>query len=150
MKKQHDARSLASELEGSSAFFQTPQPASPEAAPLPSQARPPARTHPGPQPPAVSDRSSDRSPDRTSAQPAGRPAPKRQTQRRAFEFYRDQLETFKRWSALDITEGGEGNMSVWAREAFDDYIAKRDGDDRTRERPAGRSTDRWSGEEGRS
>ena len=74
--------------------------------------------------------------------PTGRAVQKRQTQRRAFEFYRDQVETFKGWLAVEIAEGGEENMSIWAREAFDAYIAKRNVIDQPAERPIERMTER--------
>ena len=144
MKKRHDAVSLANELEGSSAFFQQSQRAGPE--PI---AAPPAETlreeaHPESRPAVPAGRPSERSTDRPSDRPAGRSTLKRPTQRRAFEFYRDQLQTFKTWAAVDLAGGGEGNMSDWAREAFDDYIAKRTGDDRASGRPTDRSTGRRS------
>lgn len=132
MKKQHDALELANELEGSSAYFQQPK--------TPDRSTPPPQPVSGAEGPAVNQpsqqprRTTDRSVDRSIEQPAVRAMQRRQTQRRAFEFYRDQLETFKSWLAVDIATGGGENMSIWAREAFDDYIAKRGTTDQPSER----------------
>ena len=146
MKKHHDTTGLANELEGASVFFQEPHSGvhEPESPPPADTAGEEAHSETKAAIPAGPP--SERSTDRPSDRPTGRSVLRRQTQRRAFEFYRDQLQTFKAWAAVDLAEGGEGNMSDWAREAFDDYIEKRNGRDRPSDRPAdpptGRSTDR--------
>lgn len=138
MKKQHDVTMLTNELAGSSAYFQEPQAPTRDSSPSAPGPALSNEEHPPQQLPAAPDRSDDRSVER----PAARAVQKRQTQRRAFEFYRDQVETFKGWLAVEIAEGGEENMSIWAREAFDAYIARRNVIDRQVERPIDRPTDR--------
>lgn len=134
MKKQYDATQLANELEGSSAYFQKPKVPSKTSSLTPTA---PSSSYSNEEPasrqPSVA---TDQPADRSVARPTSRSLQKRQTQRRAFEFYRDQIETFKCWLAVEIAQGGNENMSVWAREAFDAYIANRSATDRAAEQPA--------------
>lgn len=62
---------------------------------------------------------------RGETRPTARPK-KRVTLRYAFEFYRDQIEIFRRLSLQTKLEGDDLSMSEMAREAFDDYITRKD------------------------
>jgi len=72
--------------------------------------------------PAV--RLSDHKGVRAETRPTARPR-KRVTLRYAFEFYRDQIEIFRRLSLQTKLEGDDLSMSEMAREAFDDYITRK-------------------------
>lgn len=61
---------------------------------------------------------------RMETRPTARPK-KRVTLRYAFEFYRDQIEIFRRLSLQAKLEGDDLSMSEMAREAFDDYITRK-------------------------
>ncbi len=61
------------------------------------------------------DRSTDRPTDRF----------KRNTVRRAFEYFQDQLDVLHKFSIDEKMCGEAGNMSQMVREAVDTYIAKR-------------------------
>ena len=140
MKKGHDARSLANELEGSSAFFHERQVATStvtktEAPKAHSAARPTIR----PPDPSVA-KSTKSSPDQSTQLSAGRPPtssidqpmapqtqpirrPARRTlQRRSFEFYVDQLETLRRWSLQSRLLDEGISMSEMIRTALDRYL----------------------------
>jgi hypothetical protein len=45
--------------------------------------------------------------------------------RHGFDIYWDQYEDLLKWSNEEKLQGGTGSMSAMAREALDDYIAKR-------------------------
>jgi hypothetical protein len=45
--------------------------------------------------------------------------------RHGFDIYWDQYEALVKWSNEEKLQGGTGSMSRMAREALDDYIAKR-------------------------
>jgi hypothetical protein len=45
--------------------------------------------------------------------------------RHGFDIYWDQYEALVKWSNEEKLQGGTGSMSAMAREALDDYIAKR-------------------------
>jgi hypothetical protein len=45
--------------------------------------------------------------------------------RHGFDIYWDQYEALLKWSNEEKLQGGTGSMSAMAREALDDYIAKR-------------------------
>jgi hypothetical protein len=45
--------------------------------------------------------------------------------RHGFDIYWDQYEDLVKWSNEEKLQGGTGSMSRMAREALDDYIAKR-------------------------
>jgi hypothetical protein len=45
--------------------------------------------------------------------------------RHGFDIYWDQYEALVKWSEQEKLQGGTGSMSRMAREALDDYIAKR-------------------------
>ncbi len=45
--------------------------------------------------------------------------------RHGFDIYVDQYEQLVKWSNEEKLQGGTGSMSRMAREALDDYIAKR-------------------------
>jgi hypothetical protein len=45
--------------------------------------------------------------------------------RHGFDIYWDQYEALLTWSNEEKLQGGTGSMSAMAREALDDYIAKR-------------------------
>jgi hypothetical protein len=45
--------------------------------------------------------------------------------RHGFDIYWDQYEVLLKWSNEEKLQGGIGSMSAMAREALDDYIAKR-------------------------
>src|SRR5918999_4204563 len=45
--------------------------------------------------------------------------------RHGFDIYWDQYEALVKWSNQEKLQGGTGSMSRIAREALDDYIAKR-------------------------
>ncbi len=45
--------------------------------------------------------------------------------RHGFDIYVDQYEQLVKWSNEEKLQGGTGSMSAMAREALDDYIAKR-------------------------
>jgi hypothetical protein len=45
--------------------------------------------------------------------------------RHGFDIYWDQYEELLKWSNEEKLQGGSGSMSAMAREALDDYIAKR-------------------------
>ena len=45
--------------------------------------------------------------------------------RHGFDIYVDQYEALVKWSNEEKLQGGTGSMSRMAREALDDYIAKR-------------------------
>jgi hypothetical protein len=45
--------------------------------------------------------------------------------RHGFDIYWDQYEALVKWSEEEKLQGGTGSMSRMAREALDDYIAKR-------------------------
>src|SRR5919106_6823030 len=45
--------------------------------------------------------------------------------RHGFDIYWDQYEALLKWSNEEKLQGGTGSMSAMAREASDDYIAKR-------------------------
>ena len=144
MKKQHDAASLANELEGSSAFFQERQAAAPASTePLEPEGRPVSRPTTRP-PDASTDAPSGRSTDGTTNRPAPRAEHRpvqRKLQRRSFEFYLDQLETLKARSLQAQLRGEKGSMSEMIRAALDAYLAaqqvsQRPPDDPTN-RPAG-------------
>jgi hypothetical protein len=45
--------------------------------------------------------------------------------RHPFDIYQDQYEDLKDLALQDRMEGGAGSMSAMAREALDDFIAKR-------------------------
>jgi hypothetical protein len=45
--------------------------------------------------------------------------------RHGFDIYVDQYEQLVKWSNDEKLQGGTGSMSAMAREALDDYIAKR-------------------------
>jgi hypothetical protein len=45
--------------------------------------------------------------------------------RHGFDIYWDQYEVLLKWSNEEKLQGGTGSMSAMAREALDDYIAKR-------------------------
>jgi hypothetical protein len=68
------------------------------------------------------DRPSERPLVRTTVRPDNI-SHQRTTSRYSFEFYRDQVETLKRWAAEATLAGGNGNMSEMVREAVDTYIA---------------------------
>ena len=134
MKKQHDASSLANELEGASAFFgerqaspSTPTPASPpEKYPSPDHpaTRPPdASTHrrADPSTDAPTGRRVDGATDRPAPHPEQGATPRR-LQRRSFEFYLDQLETLKALSLEEQLRGEKGSMSEMIRAALDRYL----------------------------
>jgi hypothetical protein len=59
------------------------------------------------------------------------PAPQSETNKRpvkprhGFDIYWDQYEALVKWSNEEKLQGGTGSMSAMAREALDDYIAKR-------------------------
>jgi hypothetical protein len=59
------------------------------------------------------------------------PAPPLETNKRpvkprhGFDIYWDQYEALVKWSNEEKLQGGTGSMSAMAREALDDYIAKR-------------------------
>ena len=125
MKKQHDALSLANELEGSSAFFQARQTTAPAATASPApedhpMARPTTRpfdasTH------GSSGRSTDGATERLASRVEHRP-PQRSLQRRSFEFYLDQLETLRLWSLQAQLRGEKASMSEMIRSALDRYL----------------------------
>ncbi len=45
--------------------------------------------------------------------------------RHGFDIYVDQYEQLVKWANDEKLQGGTGSMSAMAREALDDYIAKR-------------------------
>jgi hypothetical protein len=45
--------------------------------------------------------------------------------RHGFDIYWDQYEALLKWSNEEKLQGGTGSMSAMAREALDNYIAKR-------------------------
>ena len=45
--------------------------------------------------------------------------------RHGFDIYWDQYEDLLKWSNEEKLQGGTGSMSAMARDALDDYIAKR-------------------------
>jgi hypothetical protein len=45
--------------------------------------------------------------------------------RHGFDIYVDQYEALVKWANEEKLQGGTGSMSAMAREALDDYIAKR-------------------------
>jgi hypothetical protein len=49
----------------------------------------------------------------------------RELKRHPFELGRDQMAILKRWSLEDQQQGLPGSMSAWAREALDEWIAKK-------------------------
>jgi hypothetical protein len=59
----------------------------------------------------------------TVPQPDGEKRPVKP--RHGFDIYWDQYEALLKWSNEEKLQGGTGSMSAMAREALDDYIAKR-------------------------
>lgn len=132
MSKKLDESAIASELSGS-AFFRgpiTPPPAptkpkrqvtrkATRTATTPQRTvdEVPASRINAPSNPTVSTNVS--TPARTTVRPNGR----RILTRYAFEFFQDQIETFKRWSLEQQFRGEKGSMSQMVREAMDAYIA---------------------------
>ncbi len=62
---------------------------------------------------------------RTTVREYGRTVQLRELKRHPFELGRDQLAILKRWSLEDQQQGLPGSMSAWAREALDEWIAKK-------------------------
>ena len=65
-------------------------------------------------------------PQVTSSVRTARTVVRRKKVRYAFEFYEDQVETLRRFSAQDRLDGGLGSMSEMVREALDAFIARRE------------------------
>ncbi|CAN5721941.1 hypothetical protein BH23CHL2_BH23CHL2_19800 [soil metagenome] len=139
MKKQHDAISLANELEGSSAFFQERQvvasqpttTAAPAGRPLAPPITRPTDTSTTP----PSGRSTDGAAERPASRAEHRPR-QRSLQRRSFEFYVDQLEILKAWSLQAQLRGEKTSMSEMLRSALDTYLAAQRSTDDPTKRPA--------------
>jgi hypothetical protein len=117
MKKQLNTEGITNELAGASLFFSQQK----------RTVQNPMRGTPLPEKPVKQVEQGKK--DTQNGIP--HPAPKADANKRpvkprhGFDIYWDQYEALVKWSNEEKLQGGTGSMSRMAREALDDYIAKR-------------------------
>jgi hypothetical protein len=117
MKKQLNTEGITNELAGASLFFSRQK----------RTAQHPVNGTPLPEKPVLQEEQGKK--DTQNSTPHTAPqanANKRPVKpRHGFDIYWDQYEALLKWSNEEKLQGGTGSMSAMAREALDDYIAKR-------------------------